>query len=199
MRSILTKFRNDNTEAPRMPITQPMQTEPSGPEAGLESRGPGFLVRRLQQVSVSLFHQHLEHLKLTPLQATVLRILGREDGLDQLSLASRARIDSSTAKDVVQRLEANLAVIRVRSEVDRRMQLVYLTDHGRELLEQSVPAAREAAKHLLAPLTESEQRQFLAMIRKLVAAHDEPAVPGQRVAWRRRRAPGGNVGIGAGK
>lgn len=165
-----------------------IEAEEDGRDPGVESRGPGFLVRRLQQVSVSIFHEHLQHLGLTPLQATVLRILEREDGLDQLSLASRAKVDPSTTKDVVQRLELNSAVIRVRSEIDRRMQLVYLTDRGRQLLEDSTPAATEAAKRLLAPLTESEQQQFLATIRKLIAAHEEPAEPGQRTAWRRRRA-----------
>lgn len=156
-------------------------------EPSVESSGPGFLVRRLQQVSVSIFHEHLEHLGLTPLQATVLRLLGREDGIDQLSLASRAKVDPSTTKDVVQRLEANTAVTRVRSEIDRRMQLVYLTARGRQLLEDSTPAAIEAAQRLLAPLTQSEKEQFLATIRKVVAAHEEPAEPGRRTAWRRRR------------
>jgi DNA-binding MarR family transcriptional regulator len=156
-------------------------------EPNLESRGPGFLVRRLQQVSVSIFLEHLELLGLTPLQATVLRILGREEGIDQLSLASRAKVDTSTIKDVVQRLEANLAVTRSRSEVDRRMQLVYLTARGRQLLDDSTPAAIEAAQRLLAPLTESEKEQFLTTMRKLVGAHEEPTEPGRRTAWRRRR------------
>ncbi len=155
----------------------------------LESRGPGFLIRRLQQVSVSIFHEHLLPFGLTPLQATVLRILAREDGLDQLSLASRAKVDPSTTKDVLRRLEANGAIIRIRSEVDRRMQLVYLTEHGRQLLKDSTPAAHEAAKRFLAPLTESEQQLFLTTVRKLISAHDEPAAPGQRAAWRRLRFP----------
>lgn len=152
-----------------------------------ETRGPGFLVRRLQQVSVSIFHEHLEPLGLTPLQATVLRILGKEDGLDQISLANRAMVDPSTTKDVVHRLEANKAVVRVRSEIDRRMQLVYLTARGRQLLRDSTPAALQAAQRLLSPLTAEEQRSLLAAIRKLVAAHEEPTMPGRRAPWRRGR------------
>lgn len=134
-----------------------------------------------------MFHEHLQPLGLTPLQATVLRILGREDGLDQLSLASRAKVDTSTMKDVVRRLEAGKVITRARSEDDRRMQRVNLTARGRQLLEDSRPAAMEAAERLLSPLTAIERKRLLSMIRKLIAAHDEPAEPGRRAAWRRRR------------
>ncbi len=165
----------------------PREAQFGQPESDLAARGPGFLIRRLQQVSVSMFHERLEPLGLTPLQATVLRVLGREDGLDQLSLASRAKVDPSTMKDVLRRLESNKAVTRVRSEKDRRMQRVNLTAHGRRLLEDSRPAATEAAQHLLSPLTAVERKQLLTMIRKVIAAHDGPDEPGRRTAWRRRR------------
>jgi DNA-binding MarR family transcriptional regulator len=164
-----------------------LHTGPQDDVQPVETRGPGFLFRRLQQVSVSFFHEQLRPLGLTPLQATVLRILGNEDGLDQLSIASRAVVDSSTIKDVVHRLEQNKALIRIRSNLDRRMQLVYLTPHGRELLRSSDPLAQVAAEKLLAPLSEQEREQLLATVAKLVAAHDAPAEFGLRAAWRRRK------------
>jgi DNA-binding MarR family transcriptional regulator len=172
----------------QMPDRKKTEIRPVQPEPTLEGRGPGFLIRRLQQVSVSMFHAHLEPLGLTPLQATVLGILGREDGLDQLSLASRAKVDPSTMKDVLRRLEANEAITRARCEKDRRMQRVNLTSRGRELLQASRPAAKEAATHLLSPLAAAEKEALLAMIRKVISAHDEPADPAKRTAWKRRRA-----------
>lgn len=152
----------------------------------IETHGPGFLFRRLQQVSVSFFHEQLRPLGLTPLQATVLRILGKEDGLDQLSIASRAVVDPSTIKDVIQRLEQNEALVRVQSSRDRRMRLVYLTAHGRELLRSSNPLAKLAAQNLLEPISEQERAQLLTIVAKLVEAHDISPEPGGRKAWRRR-------------
>jgi DNA-binding MarR family transcriptional regulator len=108
----------------------PLEAAKGAPVNGarpIETHGPGFMIRRLQQVSVSFFHDELRPLSLTPLQATVLRALGKEDGLDQVSLASRAMVDSSTIKDVVHRLEQNKAVKRKQSSVDKRMKIVELT------------------------------------------------------------------------
>ena len=41
--------------------------------ADADARGPGFLVRRLQQVSVSIFLECLKPLNITPLQNTIIR------------------------------------------------------------------------------------------------------------------------------
>lgn len=153
----------------------------------IETHGPGFMIRRLQQVSVSFFHDELRPLSLTPLQATVLRALGKEDGLDQVSLASRAMVDASTIKDVVHRLEQNKAVKRKQSSVDKRMKIVELTETGRTLLMDSVPLANIAADKLLAPLTERERQQLLKIIAKIVTAHDPEAVSGVRTTWRRKK------------
>jgi DNA-binding MarR family transcriptional regulator len=153
----------------------------------IETHGPGFMIRRLQQVSVSFFHDELRPLSLTPLQATVLRALGKEDGLDQVSLASRAVVDTSTIKDVVHRLEQNKAVKRKQSSADKRMKIVELTATGRKLLLDSVPLANIAADRLLAPLTERERQQLLKIIAKIVTAHDPVAISGVRTTWRRKK------------
>jgi DNA-binding MarR family transcriptional regulator len=153
----------------------------------IETHGPGFMIRRLQQVSVSFFHDELRPLSLTPLQATVLRALGKEGSLDQVSLASKAVVDSSTIKDVVHRLEQNNAVKRKQSSVDKRMKIVQLTDTGRKLLKDSIPLANIAADKLLAPLTERERQQLLKIIAKIVTAHDPETPTGGRATWRRKK------------
>jgi DNA-binding MarR family transcriptional regulator len=153
----------------------------------VETHGPGFMIRRLQQVSVSFFHDELRPLSLTPLQTTVLRALGKENGLDQVSLASKAVVDASTIKDVVHRLEQNKAVKRKQSSVDKRMKIVELTETGRKLLRDSVPLANIAADKLLAPLTERERQQLLKIIAKIVTAHDPEAASGGRTTWRRKK------------
>lgn len=153
----------------------------------IETHGPGFMIRRLQQVSVSFFHDELRPLSLTPLQTTVLRALGKDNGLDQVSLASKAVVDASTIKDVVHRLEQNQAVKRKQSSVDKRMKIVELTETGRKLLRDSVPLANIAADKLLAPLTERERQQLLKIIAKIVTAHDPEAASGVRTTWRRKK------------
>ena len=161
-------------------------TTPESQSSAIETHGPGFMIRRLQQVSVSFFHDELRPLNLTPLQATILRILALEDGLDQVSLANRAVVDTSTIKDVVQRLEQHQAVTRVRSALDKRMQLVYLSEQGRTLLLHSITLAQNAAQQLLSPLTLSERTELLRLVTKLVQAHRPEEQEGGRATWRRK-------------
>lgn len=153
------------------------------------ARGPGFLVRRLQQVSVAIFHEYLSPLEITPLQNTILLHLQKEDGLDQVTVATRARIDTSTMKDVVARLEARGLLRREPGVVDRRTRLLYLTPEGRDLLEKAAIEARRASQHLLSPLQPDERKAFLEMIDRVVRAHEGGQEDAAELPWRRMRAP----------
>ena len=153
------------------------------------TRGPGYLVRRLQQVSVSIFHEYLKPLDITPLQNTILLILKREDGLDQITAATRAMIDTSTVKDVLTRLESKGLLKRENGAHDRRTRLIFLTQEGRGVLARASPEALRASQQLLAPLNEEERKLFLQMIDRVVSAHEEPSTPGTSAPWRRVRPP----------
>lgn len=150
-------------------------------------RGPGFLVRRLQQVSVSIFLEYLKPLDITPLQNTILLVLEREEGLDQITIATRAVIDPSTVKDVLTRLEGKGLLTREYGSHDRRTRLIFLTDAGRELLARAATEARRASEDFLAPLSTEERKLFLQMIQRVVSAHEGPANPGTSTPWRRAR------------
>jgi DNA-binding MarR family transcriptional regulator len=150
-------------------------------------RTPGFLVRRMQQISVSIFHETLRELDITPVQQTILRIIAQEPGLDQLSIASRAMLDTSTVKDVLTRLASKEIVKRERSEHDGRMRLTYLTSLGQKVLAKAEPLSRRASVQFLAPLTPAERQLLLSMMDRIVAAHEsendiaQPRTPFKRL------------------
>jgi len=151
------------------------------------ARGPGFLVRRLQQVSLSIFHEHLQSLDITPLQMTVLLMLQIEDGLEQVAVAARARVDTSTLKDVVNRLETKGLLKREPGLEDRRTRRLFLTPDGRALLQQAQPEARRASQVLLAPLAAAERKQFLEMMERLVTAHEDNQLASPDAPWKRSK------------
>jgi DNA-binding MarR family transcriptional regulator len=151
------------------------------------ARGPGFLVRRLQQVSLSIFHEHLQSLDITPLQMTVLLMLQVEDGLEQVAVAARARVDTSTLKDVVNRLEAKALLKREPGLEDRRTRRLFLTPDGRALLALAQPQARHASEVLLAPLAAAERKRFLEMMERVVTAHEDKQLASPDAPWKRSR------------
>ena len=149
-------------------------------------KNPGFLFRRMQQVSVSLFLNRLREFGITPLQYTVLRLIRAQPGIDQISVASRAMLDTSTVMDIVARLETKGLVERRTGEQDRRTRLVSLTRAGDKLLAAVEPEVRRARKELLAPLSRQEQATLLRLLRTLLAAHENPpAKPDAATPWRR--------------
>src|SRR5437588_618773 len=61
----------------------------SAPEAALDElyRRPGFLIRRAQQIAVSLFLEESGALGITNTQYGILMVLKHRPGTDQISLA----------------------------------------------------------------------------------------------------------------
>jgi DNA-binding MarR family transcriptional regulator len=149
-------------------------------------KNPGFLFRRMQQVSVSLFLDRLREFDITPLQYTILRIIREQPGIDQISVASRAVLDASTVKDIVARLESKGLLKRKTGEQDRRTRSMSLTRAGDKLLAAVEQEVRQAQKELLAPLSRRDQSTLMRLLRTLLAAHEEPpAKPDAVTPWRR--------------
>ena len=110
--------------------------------------------------------------ELTPMQYAILRSLVDHPGIDQVSLAGLAAIDTSTGATVCARLEEKGLLERKVIPTNRRQRALTITPAG--------------AQRLLAPLTDSERRQFMHLLAKLVKANNEESRAPQA-------APGGSV------
>lgn len=149
-------------------------------------KSPGFLLRRMQQVSVSLFLDRLREFGITPLQYTILRIIGAQPGIDQISVAIQAVLDASTVTDIIVRLETKGLLKRKIGEQDRRSRLVSLTPAGDKLLAAVEPVVLRTRKELLAPISPQEQTILLLLLRRLLAVHETLLGKGDAsTPWRR--------------
>ena len=147
---------------------------------------PGFLFRRLQQESVSLFLERLRPFDITPLQYTILRVIEAQPGIDQVTIAVQTVLDTSTVKDIVARLEMKKLVERRADQRDRRSRAAFLTPAGAKLLVTVEPYVKRARKELLAPLSLRQQATMLSAVRALLAARQNPAsAPKTAKPWRR--------------
>ena len=72
---------------------------------------PGHLIRRAHQIAVAMFYEKLGR-DVTPVQYAVLRMLYENPGLDQVTLAQRVALDTSTTADLAVRLEAKGLIVR---------------------------------------------------------------------------------------
>ena len=128
---------------------------------------PGHLIRRAQQIAVSMFHSTMGH-GVTPIQYCVLRVLQSHPGIDQVTLARFCALDTSTAADLAVRLEERGLVRRMMPMKSKRFRLLHLTPEGTNLLKKLVPRSRLLARRLLEGLNKDEQGVFMHLLKTFV-------------------------------
>ncbi|MQR00731.1 MarR family winged helix-turn-helix transcriptional regulator [Glaciimonas soli] len=142
---------------------------------------PGHLLRRAQQISVSIFYDEMGN-ELTPVQYAMLRNLADHPGTDQVSLAALTGIDTSTGATVCARLEEKYLLERKVIPHNRRQRALTITSAGEELLDSLIPGSQRLRRRILAPLSGPEQLQFMELLSKLVNTNNEQSRAPQAVA-----------------
>ena len=139
---------------------------------------PGFLIRRAQQIAVSIFLEETGALRITNTQYGILFLLKHQPGLDQISVAKLLGLDRSTTGMVLGKLEKAGLIGRCVGTHDRRTRTLALTQTGETLLAQLTEPARRAQARILAPFSDEERELFLALVAKLVGRfNDSTRVP----------------------
>src|SRR5262245_31040863 len=142
------------------------KTEGSWP---LEER-PGYLIRRLHQIHVALFQEKCAAFEITPLQYSLLTALAKRGTADQTTLAADIALDRTTTTGALKRLQSGRFVDRTVALHDRRSQSCRLTRAGVALLRKMEKSARSAHLETVADLSKADQKRFIAMMKKIVAA-----------------------------
>ena len=136
------------------------------------AKAPGHLVRRAQQIAVSLFMSELAAEDVTPVQFAILNAVMDTPGIDQITLAGRVAFDAATSGSVIGRLETKGWVKREPDKQDRRRKLLWLTPSGQEATLLMKTAVQRVQDTLLKPLNEEEALQLVGLLSKLVAGHE---------------------------
>ena len=133
---------------------------------------PGHLIRRAQQIAVSMFYSTMGH-DVTPVQYCVLRILRDHPGIDQVTLARLCALDTSTAANLAVRLEGRGLLHRMVPMKSKRFRLLQLTPKGAALLNKLLPSRYALGRRLLQALNKEEQKIFLRLLKKFVHLNNE--------------------------
>ena len=136
------------------------------------SDAPGHLIRRAQQLAVSIFMEETAGFEVTPVQFAILNALIDDPGEDQITLSGRVAFDPATFGSVIGRLEAKGWVKRQADPLDKRRKLLWTTAEGEKVALQMKRAVSRAQQRIVSPLTPDERVQFAALLGKLVAGHE---------------------------
>ncbi|MFC7738087.1 MarR family winged helix-turn-helix transcriptional regulator [Roseomonas sp. GCM10028921] len=133
---------------------------------------PGFKLRRAHQVALSMFAEECRTFEVTTTQYGILLALHARPGLDQAGVAQALGLDRSTTGMVLGLLEARGLVTRAQHATDGRRRVLDLAPKGEALLAAIGPAAEQARRRLLAPLTRAEAAALAALLDRLLEHHD---------------------------
>lgn len=150
-------------------------------------RRPGFMIRRMHQIAVSLFVEETGKLGVTNRQYGILFVLEHRPGIDQISVANLLGLDRSTTGMVLKKLEQDGLVVRSVEVRDRRRHSLQLTRSGKRLLSRLAAPAQRAKARVLAAFTPDEQKLFLGLLGKFIHEFNESTrVPLDPLRYRQR-------------
>ena len=132
---------------------------------------PGHLIRRAHQVSIAIFMEETAEFEVTSIQFSILNVLIDTPGLDQVTLAGRVALDAATSGAVIGRLESKGWIRREPDANDRRRKRLWVTPEGESAALKMKRVVSRVQTRLMSPLDDTEQAQFLYLLDKLVAGH----------------------------
>src|SRR5918912_3099776 len=133
--------------------------------AGLRTRTPGLvawlrLARVFQKVQRAQTSQ-LRCWRLSPAQFDVLAHVGASEGLTQQRLADALLVTKGNVCQILDKMERDGLLVRRPSG---RVNQVYLTESGRRLFDEVVPAHERFMAEAFGHLSEADQWQLLRLL-----------------------------------
>jgi MarR family transcriptional regulator, organic hydroperoxide resistance regulator len=129
--------------------------------------------RLLREISVIVKRKGrdiLNHFPITPPQFNALLWLSDEGDMTIGELSQKMFLACSTMTDLIDRMEKNGVVERVRDERDRRVVRIHLLEKGREIIDEVMQARRQYLAEILSHLSDEEA---LKMKKHLSVLHEE--------------------------
>jgi DNA-binding MarR family transcriptional regulator len=105
--------------------------------------------------------------ELTGPQLTVLKILESVGPLSLSELSEQIRAQNSTVTGIIDRMEREGLVVRARSQKDRRVVVIQLTDKGERIARDVPVEPMEVFRGALKALTAEEMGELLRLLTKV--------------------------------
>jgi DNA-binding MarR family transcriptional regulator len=139
----------------------------------IRTQRAGQLLFVAAQAAQTLALERLQPLGLSPRGWGVLSTLVESGPLTQIQLAKTLSIDRTAMVYLLDELEDDGLVERVRNPDDRRSFLVRPTAEGRQLQRKAAKELAGQTETLLAPLDHGERATFVGLLGRIVAHWQE--------------------------
>ncbi|QVK20706.1 MarR family transcriptional regulator [Mycoplasmatota bacterium] len=117
---------------------------------------------------LEVFGKWLESYNITRIQWVALYFIFTEGTISQRELSRLMNINDSSSMRLVQRMERDDLLVRKRSEVDRRIIYIYLTEKGTNLITKLMPVGLKFSKLLLKGISDEEFEVFQKVLDQML-------------------------------
>ena len=109
----------------------------------------------------------LNYYTITPPQFVALQWLFEHGDMTIGDLSNKMYLAFSTTTDLVDRMEKNELVVRIREEQDRRVVRIKLLQEGERIIEEVIKKRQEYLENVLSDFSEEEVGQLSFLLEKL--------------------------------
>ena len=126
-----------------------------------------FLLAEVVRLQLRVYNGRFRATGLNQSQVTALIHLDRVEELTQTDLAARLGMKKAALGTLIDGLEGKGLVERERGRTDRRLQLVSITDAGREVVGEVDEMAEILGTALRQGITRDERTQLVSILQRL--------------------------------
>lgn len=137
-----------------MPMSSPARSVRA--TAGMAPQSIGYLVRYGYRSFAKAISVELQPYEVPSGQWSVLRVLWEEDGLSQVELANRMRVEKASLTGVLDAMEKRDLILRKRNTQDRRKVNILLTNRARGLKDKLLPFIGKITRKATRGMTASD-------------------------------------------
>lgn len=131
----------------------------------------GFRINRTANKLNNKYNQILQAFDIAPEQRATLEIIKYESEVNQTKIANILGKDKTTISRTLNTLENKNLI--TKSQIDKRTNLIQLTQIGEEILNESFSSVKNFRTNLTSKLNEEELNQLFSLLEKVVLSVEE--------------------------
>ncbi len=149
-----------------MPISSPARNQLQAKRPARQS--VGYLMRYGYRAFAKAISAELHPFQISSGQWSVLRVLWEEEGLSQVELAERMRVEKASLTGVLDTMDKHGLIARARNTRDRRKVNIHLTARARKLKDKLLPFGTLINKRATKGMSQSEVETLRRLLTQVI-------------------------------
>ena len=97
----------------------------------------------------------------------MLKVISENNGVSQNEIACLTNSDKTTLTRLVTTMEKKNYIARIPSNIDKRVNLIYLTTHGEKILNETKLIVKDLMDKLNSGITKQEEKAVIEVMKKI--------------------------------